>query len=230
MQYGNVTRNIDIVFCIDGTGSMRPIMDDIKENAIRFYGEVVEECYAHGASVAALRVKLLIFRDYESEGGDAIIESPFYELPSDDDLFADFLKTVVPGGGAGKGACGYEALHYAFRSEFVSAPKDRQIIVLISDTYPRPLPKRSRKGYYPGDMSTEEELINTWTGAIPDPEVTMTPRGRRLIFFAPGETDYRLLAGKLKGAIFVPVAKEKGLRDTDFSSIVKVIAASAGGQ
>ena len=105
MHYSSITRNIDIVFCIDGTGSMRPIMDDIKENAIRFYGEVVESCYAHGASIAALRVKVLVFRDFESEGSDAIVESPFFELPADDDLFSEFLSTIVPGGGAGRGAC-----------------------------------------------------------------------------------------------------------------------------
>ena len=132
----NISRNLDLVFCIDGTGSMRPIMDDIKENAIRLYSQLVEECYVHGASVGALRVKVITFRDYESEGEDAIDESPFFELPDDDDLFSEHLKSIVPGGGAGKGACGYEALHYAMRGEFVHGPKDRQIIVLITDTYP----------------------------------------------------------------------------------------------
>lgn len=225
-----ISRNVDLVFCIDGTGSMRPIMDDIKENAIRFYGDVVEACYSHGAEVSALRVKVIVFRDYASEGPDAIVESPFFELPADDDIFADFLKHIVPGGGAGRGACGLEALHYAFRSDFVHGPKDRQIVVLISDTYPRPLPKRGRKGYYPEGMSKDEDLINTWSCAIPDPNITLSPRGKRLVFFAPAETDYASLAGKLKGAIFQPVAKENGLRDVDFSSIVRVIAASVGGQ
>ena len=226
----NISRNLDLVFCIDGTGSMRPIMDDIKENAIRLYSQLVEECYVHGASVGALRVKVITFRDYESEGEDAIEESPFFELPDDDDLFSEHLKSIVPGGGAGKGACGYEALHYAMRGEFVHGPKDRQIIVLITDTYPRPMPKRGRKGYYPEHMSKFEDLINDWAGASQNPEITLTPRGKRMVLFAPADSGYRDLATYMKGSIFQPVEKNKGLSDMDFSHIVRIVAASVGGQ
>ena len=32
-------RNVDIVFCIDGTGSMSPCIDNVKNNAKRFYAD-----------------------------------------------------------------------------------------------------------------------------------------------------------------------------------------------
>ena len=31
---------VDIVFCIDVTGSMTPIIDQVKANALRFYDDV----------------------------------------------------------------------------------------------------------------------------------------------------------------------------------------------
>ena len=32
-------RNIDIVFCMDGTGSMAPCIENVKKNALRFYAD-----------------------------------------------------------------------------------------------------------------------------------------------------------------------------------------------
>ena len=34
-------RNIDVVFCIDGTGSMAPCIESVKSNARRFHLEFV---------------------------------------------------------------------------------------------------------------------------------------------------------------------------------------------
>lgn len=230
MEPTAITRNVDIVFCIDATGSMSPIMDDIKRNAVRFYTEVVEACYEHKANINALRTRIITFRDYECDGAEAMKESPFFELPTDDDIFADYLKGIVPDGGGDAPENGLEALHYAFRSDFVTGPKDRQVIVLITDADALPLQARRGRGMYPEDMSDEDKLINTWAGAVQDPGVKLNPRAKRLVFFAPAGTKYQEIAGKLKGSIFQAVEPGHGLEGLDFKEIVKVIAASVGGQ
>jgi len=225
-----INRNVDIVFCIDGTGSMSPIMDDIKRNAVRFYTEVAEECYAHNANITALRVRIITFRDYECDGEKAMEESSFFELPDDDDLFGSYLNGIVPDGGGDAPENGLEALHYAFRSDFVTGAKDRQVIVLITDADALPLLARRGRGCYPEDMSDEDKLINTWAGAVQEPGVKLVARAKRLVMFAPAGTKYQELSTKLKGSIFQPVEPGHGLEGFNFKDIVKVIAASVGGQ
>ena len=49
---------VDIVFCIDVTGSMTPIIDQVKTNALRFYDDVQSNLTAKGKNVDQLRVRL----------------------------------------------------------------------------------------------------------------------------------------------------------------------------
>jgi hypothetical protein len=52
---------VDIVFCIDVTGSMTPIIDQVKENALRFYDDVQSNLTAKGKNVDQLRVRVIGF-------------------------------------------------------------------------------------------------------------------------------------------------------------------------
>src|SRR5687768_11521083 len=45
---------VDIVFCIDVTGSMTPIIDQVKTNALRFYDDVQSNLTAKGKNVDQL--------------------------------------------------------------------------------------------------------------------------------------------------------------------------------
>jgi hypothetical protein len=55
---------IDIVFCIDTTGSMGPILDTIRSNCYRLYMDLADACYNKGKSIGKLRVKVISFKDY----------------------------------------------------------------------------------------------------------------------------------------------------------------------
>ena len=55
---------VDIVFCIDVTGSMTPIIDQVKANALRFYDDVQSNLTAKGKNVDQLRVRVIGFRDF----------------------------------------------------------------------------------------------------------------------------------------------------------------------
>ena len=38
-----MTYNVDMCFCIDATGSMGPVINKVKENALSFYRDVTRE-------------------------------------------------------------------------------------------------------------------------------------------------------------------------------------------
>ncbi|SDS90168.1 VWA domain-containing protein [Actinopolymorpha singaporensis] len=68
---------VDIVFCIDVTGSMTPILDQVKADAQRFYRDVQENLTAKGKNIDELRVRVVAFRDIVTDGDVALAESPF---------------------------------------------------------------------------------------------------------------------------------------------------------
>ena len=51
---GQNTRNVDIVFCIDGTGSMHPIMDNVKARAKEFNNDLRNAIEELGSDVGAV--------------------------------------------------------------------------------------------------------------------------------------------------------------------------------
>ncbi|HEV2918547.1 MAG TPA: VWA domain-containing protein, partial [Actinomycetota bacterium] len=48
---------VDICFCIDVTGSMTPILDRVKDNALGFYDDVQKNLTDKGKNVDELRVR-----------------------------------------------------------------------------------------------------------------------------------------------------------------------------
>ena len=83
---------VDIVFCVDVTGSMTPIIDQVKANALRFYDDVQTNLTDKGKNVDQLRVRVLAFRDFQADGSAAMQESPFFALPADRAGFSDFVN------------------------------------------------------------------------------------------------------------------------------------------
>ena len=90
---------VDIVFCIDVTGSMTPILDAVKANALRFYADVQNNLVNKGKNVDELRVRVVAFRDFAADGDAAMQESPFFALPADQEDFSAFVNGLVAEGG-----------------------------------------------------------------------------------------------------------------------------------
>ena len=53
--------SVDIVMCIDATGSMDGIIEEVKANALSFYRQFVDEMEANLKSVQQLRIKVIAF-------------------------------------------------------------------------------------------------------------------------------------------------------------------------
>ena len=220
-------RNIDVVFCIDGTGSMAPCIESVKANARRFHLEFVSAMTDLGSEIDSMRVKVIVFRDYESEGADAIQESPFFELPTDEAEFSSYLSNVSASGGGDDPENGLEALYQAMKSDFTTGAKDRQVIVLFTDDEALDLRERASEAGYPADMVDLAGLQEVWACTAQDPKYKLRERNKRLVMFAPAGTKYQALKPTLNRSVFEPVEMRRGLGDIDFKEIIKIIAASA---
>lgn len=224
-------RNIDMVFCIDGTGSMSPCIDTVKENACRLHLEFASAMTDLGSEIDSMRVKVIVFRDYEDGKDLAMQESPFFELPADQTEFANYMAGVSACGGGDAPENGLEALYYAMKSDFTTGAKDRQVIVLFTDDDALALGERKSLPCYPADMVDETGLIELWSNsaAAQDSSVKLREKNKRLVMFAPSGTKYDELKTKLNRSIFSPVDDMNGLKELKFDVIIKQIAASASG-
>ena len=220
-------RNIDVVFCIDGTGSMAPCIESVKANARRFYSEFVKGMTDRGSEIDSMRVKVIIFRDYQDPIGNAMHISPFYELPSDDADFAEFLAGVSASGGGDAEENGLEALYFAMKSDFTTGAKDRQVIALFTDADALELGARSSEPGYPVDMVDMKGLGDLWACVSQDSSLKLREKNKRLVLFAPAGTVYEELKKTLNRSVFEPVKMEDGLGEIDFTAIIDIVVASA---
>lgn len=220
-------RNIDIVFCIDGTGSMAPCIESVKSNARRFHVEFVKAMTDLNSEIDSMRVKVIVFRDYHDDGDRAMEESPFFELPTDSADFEKYLSDVSADGGGDGPENGLEALYYAMKSDFTTGTKDRQVIALFTDAEALDLKQRAGEANYPAGMVDEAGLIEMWACVAQDPGFKLRERNKRLVMFAPDGTKYKTLKSRMNRSIFEPVNMADGLGDIDFKEIIKIIAASA---
>lgn len=220
-------RNIDVVFCIDGTGSMAPCIESVKSNARRFHLEFVSAMTDLGSEIDSMRVKVIVFRDYRDDGEQAMVQSSFFELPTDNADFERFLADVTANGGGDSPENGLEALYYAMRSDFTTGARDRQVIVLFTDADALDLRQRAKEAGYPADMVDEAGFVETWACVAQDSSFKLREHNKRIVMFAPDGTKYKALKSKLNRSVFEPVNMADGLGDIDFSDIIKIIAASA---
>jgi len=118
---------LDIVICLDTTGSMRPHIDAVRLQLTQVLREIIAE-------TASFRIGMVLFKDYREEYLNRII--PF---TADLDIFQKNLNAIKVGGGGDIPEAIYEAL-YAGAVNFPWAAKSK-IMILIGDAPPHPRPR-----------------------------------------------------------------------------------------
>lgn len=229
MEIGNSTgeteRKIDLVFCIDGTGSMYNLIDDVKRNAKKFREVLVEEMIKAKTSITSLRVKVITFRDY-CNAEDAMEISRFFELPDEQEEFEKTVDAIKAQNGGDNPENGLEALYYATQSDFYTGNKDRQIIVLFTDDDALEFKARAKYDGYPGDMVDMKGFQDIWACASQG-DSKLRDNLKRMILFAPKGTIYEKQIAPMHRVNYIPVNREDGLKEIDFSVIIKEIIRSA---
>lgn len=159
---------VDIVFCIDSTGSMGHLINEVKSGALKFEEDLNKLMLEKDKQIDTLRVKVISFRDFYCDGEAALNESDFFKLPAQKSEFSKFVDGINADGGGDEPENGLEALVIAIKSNWnKEGDKRRQIIVLWTDASAHTLDKNqgSKPPVYPQNMpSNFDEFADLWEG------------------------------------------------------------------
>ncbi len=172
--------NVDIVMCIDATGSMSSIIEEVKNNALTFYQKFVDQMESKDKTVQQLRIKVIAFRDIAVDS-ESMIESDFFVLDEQNAEFQAFVNSIEASGGGDIPENSLEALALAMNSDWVTTGAVRRhVIIMYTDAPALALGLHKDKPGYPADMPADfAELREMWDGQ------SMEKRAKRLLIFAP---------------------------------------------
>ncbi len=156
--------NVDIVLCLDLTGSMGPVIEKSKMLGRDLVGQINEGLRKKNRRVDSLRFKVCGFRDYYCDD-EPMVESDFFELPAQESRFYAYLNHLQATGGGDAPENSPEALYKAFTSDWMTrGAKRRHIVLLMTDTGPHPLdhPKRDSTPGYPQDEALYKAFTSDW--------------------------------------------------------------------
>lgn len=217
---------VDIVMCIDGTGSMAPIINEVKNNAMSFYQKLLDAMEESGKRVSELRVKVIVFRDYICDT-EPMVESEFFTLPEQNTAFKDFVMGIEACGGGDGPENALEAVAAALRSPWTTAGKRRRHVVLVfSDAPALALGERADCPGYPRDLPKSiAELGAWWENTDQMFTGTYSARAGRLIAFVPNASPWtEITTWNRYWPAFSPAGL--GLEDVDIQAVIDLLVGS----
>ena len=231
-----IDTNVDIVFVIDATESMQPLIDKVKSLTLTFREELEKGLEKNRRRINNLRMKVIVFRDYYVDDVYAMEESRFFILPEESQDFYNFVSKIRAGGGGDEPESGLEALALALRSDFVKdGDKKRHVIVLFTDASAHEF-EQQKDGVpdnYPNKMFRNlGDLYQTWgtgqdaLGVASDYPEQMSKDAKRLVLFAPSLYPWNEMELDLENVIRKDMDKGNGGRDLDLDDVIALIANS----
>ncbi|HLL61592.1 MAG TPA: VWA domain-containing protein [Propionibacteriaceae bacterium] len=215
---------VDIVFCIDVSGSMTPIIDAVKAHALGFYDDVQTNLTAKGKNVSQLRVRVVAFRDLVADGEAGLEESPFYTLPTERTGFSEFVNGLIAQGGGDIPESGLEAVALSINSPWTTTgDRRRQVIVVWTDQPAHPLDP----SVVPADLASRipadfSALTDVWE----DEQGVMGSSSKRLILFAPDGPGWSDISSVWENVVHHPSQAGGGLSEVDYGTIIDSIGNS----
>ncbi len=241
--------SVDLVICIDGTGSMRKMIENVKNAAKTFYSLFLQAMEENDppkkVKPDGLRVKVIVFRDF-ADSSSTPLESTdgFFNLqnPAELDAFNRFVDGIENIGGGDLPENALEAIATALKSEW--EPRGgrfrRQAILVFTDTLTYDLnnPQRRLADTYPSGMPRDlTELGNIWEVGDQELAPYYSPQNGRLIIFAPPHTglenddpEHRTIEwerfSSWSRVWVVPVEANGGCADVDMKQALAVLVGS----
>ena len=227
---------VDIVMCIDLTGSMQPCIDTVKSRALQFWPDLQEALKNASKCVSDVRVKVIGFRDFEADGAKSLEVSRYFNLSeqgsSDPEEYKKFVNGLVAEGGGDEPENALEALSMAIQSDWVqTGDKRRHVIVMFTDASAHKLESANRSNpYYPQDMPASlEELTDIWmtpTSGQQVSKIKLKQPAKRLVVFAPQMYPWPEIYESWNQVVFNPSDYSSGLDDVTYEDIINAIVAS----
>lgn len=218
---------VDMVFCIDATGSMeelgngqKRIINMVKENALNFYSDLMRKMDEKHKQISQLRVRVIAFRDYIADGENAMLVTNFFHLPAQSVEFESCINSITAMGGGDIPEDGLEALAYAMKSDWSTVGTDqRRVIVVWTDAGTHPIGYGARAASYPNGMPRDFSELGDWWDDIPS-------KSKRLVLYAPDEPGWSYISANWDNVVHYPSVAGNGLAECDYSEILDVLAQS----
>jgi hypothetical protein len=226
-QYG-VDYNVDFVFCIDATASMRPVIDMVKAGAINFYSDVTNAMGRKGKSINQMRIRIVAYRDYVADGDGAMMVTDFFNFPEDAAMFNEAVNSIEAVGGGDEPEHGLEALAYAIKSNWsnpIQGQKRRQVIVVWTDASTHELGHGAVNPNYPANMARNFGELSEWWGDV-YAQNFMDDSGKRLLLFAPNVKHWSTISDNWNNVLHFPSRAGEGLGEFIYHEILDTIANS----
>lgn len=221
-----LTYNVDMVFCIDCTGSMDNIIEIVKNNALNFYQDVTDAMEKKHKHITQLRVRVVAFRDYDADKKEAMMVTDFFKLPQEAEEFEKRIRSLKAKGGGDDPEDGLEALAYAIKSKWdTEGMKKRHIIVVWTDAATHPIGYGKKSEYYPNGMPNDIKELSSWWGSVQEKGI-MDENSKRLLLFAPDAPDWNVISQNWSNVLHFPSEAGDGLESLEYSEIIDVISNS----
>ncbi len=219
-----LTYNVDMVFCIDCTGSMDSIIDLVKNNALNFYQDVTATMEKKHKHISQLRVRVVAFRDYLADGKDAMLVTNFFKLPEEAVDFEKCVRSLEADGGGDDPEDGLEALAYAIKSKWdTEGMKKRQVIVVWTDAATHKLGHGKASEFYPNGMANDLNELSAWWGGAQQ-KGYIDNNAKRLLLFAPDLPEWNVISRNWDNVLHFPSTAGKGLQEFEYSQIIDTIS------
>jgi hypothetical protein len=218
---------VDIVFVIDITGSMGPVLNQVKAGALGFHDRLMATMAAKGKLVNELRLRIVAYRDFYADPSDALYQTPFLRLPSETYTFNSFVHGLHAGGGWDEPESGLEGLAVAMQSDWQRGmDRRRHVIVLFTDASAHPLEAALHQPP-PGYPLYIPRSLDALTDAWDDPhQATMEFSAKRLLLYAPDMYPWNIISSGWDNVLHYPSIAGHGLSELEFGQIVDAIAGS----
>ncbi|MCF0212194.1 MAG: VWA domain-containing protein [Bacteroidales bacterium] len=219
--------NVDIVMCIDCTGSMHALLETVKGNALRFYPDLKKRCEAKGKDISQVRIRVIGFRDFGVDGSSAIADSGFFSIPENENAFKNFVGSFTPTGGGDEPESGLETLAMAIDSDWTTGgDKRRHIIVVWTDASTHDLGTVGMGNpLYPDGIPSDLDDLTDWWEDTSE-EGKMDANAKRLVLFAPDAKSWNVIGGNWSNTIYHPAEAGTGLSEFDYETILRSIVES----
>jgi hypothetical protein len=209
---------VDIVLCIDKTGSMGPVIESVKAHATKFGDDLRAKLGEKHKSVSTMRVKVIAFGDIFHDKDEWLAESPFYDLTSQSGDFSSFVATVSPKGGGDEPESGLEALALAIKSDWTGeGHRRRHVVVVWTDASAHRLEKRTEALGFP---ATFDELKDLWDSQV------IGQSSRRMVVFAPDAYPWSDIFNHFDEAVLFASAAGQGMQEHEYGQILDMLASS----
>ncbi len=212
---------VDLVICIDGTGSMSHLIEEVKSLALKFYDELEAEMKIQSKKAEQLRARVIVFRDYWADSADKVMQcSEFFDLRSQSSDFANFVSPIEADGGGDEPENGLEALGLALKSNWEKGDfsKQRYVVVVFTDASAHSLDKGLKPSHYPNDIPKNFDDLTDYWHEMPKP-------AKRLLLFAPDADPWTMMSSWENTIHYVSEAG-RGLEKTEMKEILNAIAKS----